>query len=427
MGESYIQSQLELLKILPNSTSDEVFTGEGVALEIVTSLVSWIEPDIFKNPSSKFLDIYTKSGIFLLLLYEVLMENLADTIEDEGERSNHILSNMLYGISPSSELALVSRKTLYGNWITEGNIKYLQGYKDKVKKGFKGIDKELGTMKFDVVIGNPPYNNDVYLDFVTLAHQLSSQYTCMITPAKWQAKGGEKNEKFRRDIVPYMSHIVYYPNTPDVFYIGEAAGISYYLIDKVGHSDLELRNKCKINNNLNRKFSGRKSEIKTLELCGKTIIEKMPVKKLNIKGIDYTKKYKVFANNLVGLSGGGGGWKTCLFSKDSKTNFLGKCAVTQSLLEEQTFSHNYTVIFSALTFNECENFVSYINTKLIRFLLYCGRCGNSVTNNETWRFVPDPGPFDHIFTDEELYQKYNLTPDEINIIESVIKERKPRE
>lgn len=272
--------------------------------------------------------------------------------------------------------------------------------------------------------GTPPYNNDVYLDFVTLAHQLSSKYTCMITPAKWQAKGGEKNEKFRRDIVPYMSHIVYYPNTPDVFYIGEAAGISYYLIDKVGHSDLELRNKCKINNNLNRKFSGRKSEIKTLELCGKTIIEKMPVKKLNIKGIDYTKKYKVFANNLVGLSGGGGDWKTCLFSKDSKTNFLGKCAVTQSLLEEQTFSHNYTVIFSALTFNECENFVSYINTKLIRFLLYCGRCGNSVTNKETWRFVPDPGPFDHIFTDEELYQKYSLTPDEISIIESVIKERK---
>lgn len=127
------------------------------------------------------------------------------------------------------------------------------------------------------------------------------------------------------------------------------------------------------------------------------------------------------------MSGGGGDWKTCLFSKDSKTNFLGKCAVTQSLLEEQTFSHNYTVIFSALTFNECENFVSYINTKLIRFLLYCGRCGNSVTNKETWRFVPDPGPFDHIFTDEELYQKYNLTPDEINIIESVIKERKPKE
>lgn len=45
-------------------------------------------------------------------------------------------------------------------------------------------------MKFDVVIGNPPYNNDLYLDFVQLGYQLSSNYVCMITPAKWQAKGG---------------------------------------------------------------------------------------------------------------------------------------------------------------------------------------------------------------------------------------------
>ena len=45
-------------------------------------------------------------------------------------------------------------------------------------------------------------------------------------------------------------------------------------------------------------------------------------------------------------------------------------------------------------------------------------------NDETWRFVPKPEAFDHIFTDQELYKKYNLTDEEINIIESVIKERK---
>lgn len=42
----------------------------------------------------------------------------------------------------------------------------------------------------------------------------------------------------------------------------------------------------------------------------------------------------------------------------------------------------------------------------------------------SWQFIPDPGEFDHIFTDDELYQRYNLTQDEINIIESIIKERK---
>jgi hypothetical protein len=55
---------------------------------------------------------------------------------------------------------------------------------------------------------------------------------------------------------------------------------------------------------------------------------------------------------------------------------------------------------------------------------YCTYHNN---NDESWRFVPDPGAFDHIFTDEELYKKYELTQNEIDIIESVIKERNKQE
>lgn len=421
MGESYIQSQLELLKILPNSTSDEVFTGEGVALEIVTSLVSWIEPDIFKNPSSKFLDIYTKSGIFLLLLYEVLMENLADTIADESERSNHILSNMLYGISPSLELALVSRKTLYGNWSTVGNIKYLQGYKDKVKKDFKGMDKELGTMKFDVVIGNPPYNNDVYLDFVTLAHQLSSKYTCMITPAKWQAKGGEKNEKFRRDIVPYMSHIVYYPNSHDVFNVAERGGISYCILDKKEHNIKEYKVVDKAHPLISSKNSAvdyRKKSCLHNDNINKIISKCCIGGRLNIDV--KTSRFNVFTSLMVCSA-----QVDSLYPKDGLLLVLNPMNIVENCSTYK--SSNYKMVFSSSTKDECESFVSYTNTRLVRFLIFVGLCGNSVISREAWRFVPDPGAFDHIFTDEELYQKYSLTPEEIAIIESVIKERKPKE
>ena len=67
-------------------------------------------------------------------------------------------------------------------------------------------------MKFDVVIGNPPYNNDLYIDFVTCGHQIANKYSLWITPAKWQAKGGDKNEQFRQNIVPYIKDVVYYHN-----------------------------------------------------------------------------------------------------------------------------------------------------------------------------------------------------------------------
>ena len=89
------------------------------------------------------------------------------------------------------------------------------------------IQEEFGRNMFDVVVGNPPYNNDIYLDFVTLAQAIQTQNVCMITPAKWQAKGGPKNEAFRRDIVPFMDKIIYYPYTNDIFNIQlQGGGIS---------------------------------------------------------------------------------------------------------------------------------------------------------------------------------------------------------
>lgn len=64
-----------------------------------------------------------------------------------------------------------------------------------------------------------------------------------------------------------------------------------------------------------------------------------------------------------------------------------------------------------------------METKLVKFLMLSGRVGTMI-GTVAKRFVPDPCAFDHIFTDQELYEKYQLTDEEINIIESVIKERK---
>ena len=76
--------------------------------------------------------------------------------------------------------------------------------------------------------------------------------------------------------------------------------------------------------------------------------------------------------------------------------------------------------------SEGYSFQSWIYTKFVRFGVSNSLCGLTgiATSDNWWRFVPDPGAFDHIFTDQELYKKYNLTDEEISIIESVIKERK---
>lgn len=416
MEEISIKNRLELMNVLPSEACGEVFTRADVANNVLKLLKA--KPGVFSNPNYRFLDIYTKSGVFLLLIYSELMQGLVEAIPDPELRSQHILSKMIYGISPSIETALISRKTLYGDWSTKGNIKVITGYKnDTGKRTFSNISKEFNGMKFDVVIGNPPYNNDMYLDFVTLAHQLSSKYTCMITPAKWQAKGGEKNEKFRRDIVPYMSNIIYYPDTLDIFSVDSQGGISYFLINKDKPKKRVLETYC----NVQKLFETDGAEDisdETLTILYNQKIRDIVHKLGNYRQLRCTNtaidgKYNVAITNV--------------YSEKNCTSKQGQAYVTISpyiVMTNYRKNADTSFLDSFKTEDEARSYISYLETKFIRFMFLMAKTSLHMQSDFSWRFVPDPGPFDHIFTDEELYQKYNLTPDEINIIESVIKERK---
>lgn len=99
--------------------------------------------------------------------------------------------------------------------------------------------------------------------------------------------------------------------------------------------------------------------------------------------------------------------------------------IVEDIVESVDLTGADKVIFSSDNRHVCASMQSWINTKFVRFLVYGRLCGMSpVISDATFAMVPDPGKFDHIFTDQELYKKYNLTDEEINIIESVIKERK---
>lgn len=464
MEEISIKNRLELMNVLPSEACGEIFTRADVANNVLKLLKA--KPGVFSNPNYRFLDIYTKSGVFLLLIYSELMQGLVEAIPDPEIRSQHILGKMIYGVSPSVETALISRKTLYGDWSKQGNIKVIAGYKnDTGKRTFSNISKEFNGMKFDVVIGNPPYNNDMYLDFVTLGDQLATKYTCMITPAKWQAKGGEKNEAFRKNIVPRMSDIVYYPVATDLFDIKEWDGISYYLIDKQNKHDVKhIKNLCVwqrlFNNETNRAIGSHLNNILV------SILDKITLSS-NFKQlhVDFDSSYYLTADQCKGLSQlDSDYYNIAVLGGDSQGNlrevgYANKSELSKhlssidhykiimhcmpgrngTLVSDGTTYGNsdvkvinpgyicknaYLVLYTTNNKDEAYSFLSYMKTRLIRLTTYCGCVGSQAGCNEFWRFVPDPGKFDHIFTDKELYDKYNLTPEEIAIIESVIKERK---
>lgn len=243
--------------------------GKGVEFtpsHIVKDMIDLIESEhagIF-NPNTTFLDIAVVSGRFLIEIYNRLFNSISviEAYPNEIDRQNHILHNQLFGLAKSSLAASLARMQLYNDATVVGNIEVLDKNISK-----KDIQRKFEIMQFDVVIGNPPYNNDMYLDFVTLGDQLAKQCTCMITPAKWQAKTdgkpkntkgepkSDKNETFRQNIVPRMSKVVFYPCTEDIFDIREVSGISYFIISKdINNNNTDVKIICNRNFNIQSDF-----------------------------------------------------------------------------------------------------------------------------------------------------------------------------
>lgn len=274
-------------------------------------------------------------------------------------------------------------------------------------------------MKFDIVIGNPPYNNDIYLDFITTGKYIGNK-VCMITPAKWQGKLGIKNEAFRKLIVPYMKEIVYYPDCGELFDIGEVGGISYFLIDKEKHPTKKIINRCKTNDYINWSEAYRDIE-QTISCYADSIIKKIEFKgERKFKLDNYNNfNYMITTPPAIGGTKGAGYF---LFGETGMCQCI-KLGKTYSMKAAAELPNHYKVLCSASNLEELQYKWSYINTKLIRLLVLMGICKQSILAEETWRMVPMPERFDHIFTDKELYEKYSLTDKEIQIIESIIKNR----
>jgi hypothetical protein len=55
-----------------------------------------------------------------------------------------------------------------------------------------------------------------------------------------------KNDRFRDNIVPYISEIVHYQNEADIFNIVMPCGVSYYICDKHKHNDKFVTSKSNV-------------------------------------------------------------------------------------------------------------------------------------------------------------------------------------
>lgn len=491
----------DVLSCLANLSNDEVFTPP----EIANRMLDLLPKEIWSDSKVKFLDPFCKSGVFLREITKRLLEGLSEEIPDVQKRLDHILHHQVYGMAITELTSLVSRRSLYcskdassgysisrfdedsGNiafheiphtWNeSTGKCIYCGASRDVYERGedkeshayqFIHTDnpKELfNNMKFDVIIGNPPYQlNDgggrdsaaipLYDKFVQKAKQLAPHFLIMIIPARWYT-GGRGLDDFRDNMISdtRLKVIHDYPETDDCFPgLNIRGGVCYFLWDSLYHGDctiinhikgkmIEMKRPLKEANiplliRYNQSISIMKKVLKFKEVSlGKYVSTSKPfgmrsnfsdftsiqtemhsvklyrfgengyvAKKIIVKNEKLIDRYKVLVSKA---SPGGDEYPHSIVSQPIVSEPNSVCTET------------YLVIKDVDSRIEAENLVSYIKTRFFRFMMSLVKNTQNISK-ASYTFVPLQD-FSHPWTDEMLYRKYNLSSDEIAFIESMIR------
>lgn len=314
-------------------------------------------------------------------------------------------------------------------------------------------------MKFDVIIGNPPYQQDdgghgtsakpLYHLFVQQAKKLQPRYLSMIIPARWFS-GGKGLDEFREQMLSdnRLQTIVDHFEASDVFHgIDISGGVCYFLWDRDSKGDCLIKT---IRNGVESKMTRPLLESGTdiFIRFNEAISIYRKVKTHNEKSfadiVSSRKPFGLATNAKVKSSGSINVFaypnKGYLELSDIPNNHetIGKFKVFISYAYGERGDFPYLVIgkpFVGEPNTACtetyitigkfddrksaENVQGYMQTRFVRFLILL--CKNTQhATQKVYQFVPMQD-FTQEWTDEKLYAKYGLTKDEITFIESMVR------
>lgn len=489
----------DVLSCLANLSNDEVFTPP----EVANSMLDMLPEELWSNPNAKFLDPACKTGVFLREIAKRLLKGLEQQIPDLQQRIDHIFQHQLYAIAITELTGLLARRSLYcsktadgkysitafdhadGNikferiqhsWIN-GRCKYCGASQSEYDRGDElethayqfihtNNPETIFNMKFDVIIGNPPYQlgdgggrgdsaRPLYNLFIDQAKKLNPNYLIMVIPARWYS-GGKGLDDFRDNMLhdKHLAVIHDFIETDDVFPgLNIRGGICYFMWEK-GYNNTN----CTVYNHIKDKvdklerplledgadvfirFNKAISILRKVQALGEETFNNY-VSSRKPFGLDSNfDRYQERKTPLFGI-------KLYRFGDDGyiseeqviKNKELIKCfkvlvskaspggddyphaIVSNPIISEpdSVCTETYLIVKTVNNRDEAENLISYIKTHLFRFMMSLVKNTQNISKS-SYAFVPLQD-FSEPWTDEKLYKKYGLTEDEISFIESMIR------
>ena len=433
------------------------------------------------NTKASILEINSKSGLYpLYVAYSIFRKRLEAIDEEEWTDDlfdklwTQTVQENVYVICKTPMAKAITRRTLLGFKGGKVNAHYFEDlvgqFKNKTKVVINKISQksywingEHGIMKFDAIVGNPPYQLmdggskasavPLYDAFVNGAIAFNPMYVSMIIPAKWYTGGRGSLDTFRANFLSdkRVQRIYDYVESKDCFSnVDIAGGVCYFLWNQnyCGLCEVHslFRNSESVENRiLNEfdifiRFNTARDIVKKIQSKGestfdllvssqkpfglRTYVTPTPVGDIQLrysggtgpfKSVDVTankqwiNKWKVILSYLTYDHAGE-------FDKDGQRRIFG---VLEKIPPKTVCTETYIVVHTVDTEDQADNLLSLMKTKFVRFLVSLVATTQHISK-QSFMFVPQLN-LNERWTDEKLYTRYGLSYDEIDFIESMIR------